>query len=95
MTEDFVRANLAVPKTSILVWLVTVIIFSLPGLNDCKSHALGTQNPSPVDKTASSDWQTILLREKGIRFKLPADWRHQDPDICIFRFIVSTNSGSS
>src|SRR5215471_5533321 len=69
-----------VPKTSILVWLVTVMIFSLPGLNDCKSHAHGTQNPSPVDKTASSDWQTILLREKGILFKLPTDWRHQDPD---------------
>jgi hypothetical protein len=45
-----------------------------------------TQVPKPAQQTAAtttqdiSTWQTVSLEGKGIRFKLPPDWRHADSD---------------
>jgi hypothetical protein len=36
---------------------------------------------SSVPKEDLSQWQTVLLREKGIKFKLPPDWRHDGLDL--------------
>lgn len=35
----------------------------------------------PVSGGAQADWQTILLKEKGISFKLPREWRHDGSDM--------------
>jgi hypothetical protein len=39
------------------------------------------QESSPVPNTDVSRWQTVTLSGKGIEFKLPLDWRHDEPDL--------------
>jgi hypothetical protein len=40
-----------------------------------------TPHTSPAPKQDLSNWQTAHLEEKGIKFKLPPDWRHDDSDM--------------
>jgi hypothetical protein len=41
----------------------------------------GTQHTGPSARQDSSTWQTVSLNGKGIRFKLPPDWRHDGMDM--------------
>jgi hypothetical protein len=41
----------------------------------------GTQHTGPSARQDSSAWQTVSLNVKGIRFKLPPDWRHDGMDM--------------
>src|SRR5258707_12055391 len=41
----------------------------------------GTQHTGPWARQDSSTWQTVLLHGKGIKFKLPPDWRHDGLDM--------------
>jgi hypothetical protein len=40
-----------------------------------------TQHTGPSARQDSSTWQTVSLNGKGIRFKLPPDWRHDGMDM--------------
>jgi len=51
-----------------------------------RSQTKPTDSKTTPQQTASpkhdlSKWQTVLLEEKGIKFQLPPDWRHDDSDL--------------
>ena len=41
----------------------------------------GTQHTGPSARQDSLAWQTVSLDGKGIKFKLPPDWRHDGMDM--------------
>ena len=61
-------------SASFIVLALTTQVHSQtpPGKPDQQTAVTATQD--------ISSWQTVSLNDKGIRFKLPPDWRHADSD---------------
>lgn len=62
---------------SLLLLCLTIENACQAQLSDNKAK----QQTSSAPKADLSNWQTVSLAEKGIKFKLPPDWRHDDSDL--------------
>jgi len=72
-------------KSSINILSVSLIALCLAC--EPKSQTSASDNKTPPPQTSSSpkpdlsNWQTVRLEEKGINFKLPPEWHHDDSDL--------------
>lgn len=67
---------------SFLPLLLTVSCLAIEHQSQIKTPATTTmQEASPMAKADLSNWQTVRLSDKGIKFKLPPDWHHDDSDL--------------
>lgn len=69
-------------KSIIRVLSLSLIVFCLACEHQSQTSvdSKTSQNTASVTQEDLTNWQTVLLREKGIRFRLPPDWHHNEPD---------------
>ena len=64
----------------ILFLSLTLLCLAITHQSHTKLSDNKTDQPS-LPKQDLSTWQTVSLEGKGIKFKLPPGWRHEDPDM--------------
>lgn len=70
-------------RTFFRILCVSLVLLCLTIKDRCQAQpdSKARQQTSSTPKADLSTWQTVSLTDKGIKFKLPPDWRHDDFDL--------------